>query len=154
MLAVVHFDHVLHLLEAGHRIADSLDALEVLIRLELHVFDKTYRQKRSMTRHQSQSLAVALLKHGMSWGKLRRVWEKIKDVGKKVWGGIKQGLGFITKNPLIKGVAQAAATAIGGPAAGAAVGTAFGVGEALANGATPKFTVRKAQMPTWATRPG
>jgi hypothetical protein len=70
----------------------------------------------------------------MAWGKLRRVWEKIKDAGKKVWGGVKKVVGAITKSPLIKGVSQAAATALGGPAAGAAVGTAFGVGEAIANG--------------------
>jgi hypothetical protein len=49
VLAVVNFDHVLHLLEAGHSVADSLNTLESLIRLELHVFDTSNRQKRVMS---------------------------------------------------------------------------------------------------------
>jgi hypothetical protein len=69
----------------------------------------------------------------MSSGKLRRVFEKVKSFGKKVWGGIKKVVGTVAKNPLIKSAAQAAATAYGGPAAGAAVGVGFNVGEALAN---------------------
>jgi hypothetical protein len=89
----------------------------------------------------------------MAFGKLRRVLEKIKSFGHKVWGGFKQALGVITKSPLIKGVSQAAATALGGPAAGAAVGLGFGVGEAIADDKV-KFTVRKGRLPTWATRPG
>jgi hypothetical protein len=86
----------------------------------------------------------------MAFGRLRRVFEKVKAFGHKVWGGFKQALGVITKSSLIKGVSQAAATAIGGPAAGAAMGVGFSVGEAIADGKT-KFTVRKGGLPTWAT---
>jgi hypothetical protein len=68
-------------------------------------------------------------------------------------GGFKQALGVITKSPLIKGVSTAAATALGGPAAGAAVGLGFGVGEAIADDKV-KFTVRKGRLPTWATGAG
>jgi hypothetical protein len=93
---------------------------------------------------------VALLKQIMAFGRLQRVFEKIKSFGKKVWGGIKKVVGVVAKNPLIKGAAQAAATAYGGPAAGAAVGLGFGVGEALAdNGVRGAVAAGGDKFPPW-----
>ena len=59
----------------------------------------------------------------MVFGKLRKIWEKIKGVGRKVWGGLKKVL------PIAKPLATAIATGIGGPGAGLATSTAFQFGE-------------------------
>jgi hypothetical protein len=60
-----------------------------------------------------------------AFGKLRKIWEKIKDVGRKVWGGFKKVL------PAIKLAGSAVASGLGGPGAGLAVSKGFDVAEAV-----------------------
>jgi hypothetical protein len=67
----------------------------------------------------------------MAFGKLRKVWEKIKSVGRKVWGGLKKAL------PFIKPIAGLVANAFA-PGSGIAVTKGFdiaeNIGDAVAGG--------------------
>jgi hypothetical protein len=58
----------------------------------------------------------------MAWGKLRKIWEKVKGVGPKVWGGIKNSL------PFIKPVASALANVVA-PGSGLAVSKGIDIAE-------------------------
>jgi hypothetical protein len=49
----------------------------------------------------------------MAFGRLRKIWDKIKTAGKKVWGFVKNKV-----LPIAKVVAPMIATAFGGPGAG------------------------------------
>jgi hypothetical protein len=60
----------------------------------------------------------------MAFGKLRKIWEKIKGVGRKVWGGIKKALPFI--KPIAGFVSNIVA-----PGSGAAVTTAINTAEGI-----------------------
>jgi hypothetical protein len=66
----------------------------------------------------------------MAFGKLRKFWEKVKDVGKKVWGGIKK-VGQVLM-PVAKAVAPAVANAFA-PGSGMAVSAGLGVADDLFN---------------------
>jgi hypothetical protein len=75
---------------------------------------------------------VIYIKSSMAFGKLRKIWNKIKSIGKRVYGGIKSVVNHIL--PIAKTVAPMVATAIGGPGAGAATSTGLAAVDKVFNG--------------------
>jgi uncharacterized protein (DUF697 family) len=67
----------------------------------------------------------------MAFGRLRKIWEKITSFGKKVCGGIKGVVQTIL--PIAQKVAPLIATAVGGPAAGAATSAGLDVADKVFN---------------------
>jgi hypothetical protein len=77
-------------------------------------------------------------------GWLRRTWDKVKKVGKRIGGGIRTVYNKVVKPlynkvvkplmPMIKPALIGAATAYAGPLAGAAAGAGLNIGESLLDG--------------------
>jgi hypothetical protein len=77
-------------------------------------------------------------------GKLRKIWERVKKFGKRIGAGIRTAYNKVVKPvynkvvkplmPVIKPALVGAATAYGGPLAGAAAGAGINIGESLLDG--------------------
>jgi hypothetical protein len=69
-------------------------------------------------------------------GGLRKFWSKVKKVGKRIGAGIRTVYNKVVKPlmPMIKPALVGAATAYGGPLAGAAAGAGLNIGESLLDG--------------------
>jgi hypothetical protein len=67
----------------------------------------------------------------MAFGKLRKIIEKIKNFGKRVFGGIKRVFNAVL--PIAKKVAPALGTAIGGPGVGMGISTGLEVADQVIN---------------------
>jgi hypothetical protein len=86
---------------------------------------------------------VISIKERMAFGKLRKIWEKIKNAGRKAYGFVKN-----TVLPIAKKVAPAIATAVGSaygvPQAGAIVQKGLDVADSIfnASGGAPAWPER------------
>jgi hypothetical protein len=67
---------------------------------------------------------------------MRKIWERIKTVGRRIGTGLKTAYNKVIKPlmPMIKPAVVGAATAYGGPLAGAAAGAGLNIGESLLDG--------------------
>jgi hypothetical protein len=90
----------------------------------------------------------------MAFGKLRKFWDKVKEVGKKAWGGIRKiGQKLM---PVAKLAAPMIANAFA-PGSGVAVSAGLGVAEnlfnsnygAAATGAAGLAASRGIKIPAW-----
>jgi hypothetical protein len=90
----------------------------------------------------------------MSFGRLRKFWNKVKEVGKKAWGGIRKiGQALM---PVAKVAAPMIANAFA-PGSGAAVAAGLGIAEnafnnnfgAAATGAAGLAASRGIKLPVW-----
>jgi hypothetical protein len=79
---------------------------------------------------------ISNTKYIMAFGKLRKFIDKIKSVGKKVFGGIKRVFNAVL--PIAKKVAPMVATAVGGPGAGMATSTGLEVADQVINQGKPR----------------
>jgi hypothetical protein len=78
-------------------------------------------------------ISILSIKYTMGlFGKLGKVFRKIKEAGKKVWGGIKNVAKKVM--PIAKKVVPMIAGAYGGPGASAAASGALEVGDQVLNG--------------------
>jgi hypothetical protein len=72
----------------------------------------------------------------MAFGKLRKIWEKIKGVARKVWGGIKKALPFI--KPIVTTVANVVSPG-SGLIVQKGIETAENIGDQIASGGGAKL---------------
>jgi hypothetical protein len=93
----------------------------------------------------------------MSFGKLRKFWNKVKEVGKKAWGGIRMiGQKLM---PVAKLAAPMIANAFA-PGSGAAVSAGLGIAEnvfnnnfgSAATGAAGLAASRGIKIPAWGPK--
>jgi hypothetical protein len=73
----------------------------------------------------------------MAFGKLRKIWEKIKGTARKVWGGIKKVLPFV--KPMVSTIANVVAPG-SGFAINKGIEPAENIGDALASGDIKRAT--------------